>query len=192
MHPRRANGSAEPSGSETSAPNLEVDAKTVARYLDLLVDLLQVRQLAPLHRNAGKRLVKSPKVYVRDSGIMHALLGIGSMDTLTGHPVVGASWEGFVIETLIGAAPDGTVASFYRTATGVEVDLVLELPGGKVWAIEIKRGLAPRVDKGFYVACDDIGPDRRLVVYGGSEQFSLGHDVTAIGLTALTKELSDL
>lgn len=171
------------------ARNLEVDGKTVARYLDLLVDLLLVRRLPPLHRNVGKRLVKSPKVLVRDSGLVHALLGLGSLDHLTEHPIVGASWEGFVIETLIGAAPEGTSASFYRTATGLEIDLVLDLPGHRRWAVEVKRGLAPKVEKGFHLACADINPDLRWVVYGGNESFSLGDGIMAVGLAELARKL---
>lgn len=174
------------------ARSLDVDGKTVARYLDLLVDLLLVRRLPPLHRNAGKRLVKSPKVFIRDSGLVHSLLDIDSEDALLGHPVVGTSWEGFVIETLIGAAPEGTLASFYRTATGVEVDLVLELPGGKVWAIEVKRGQVAKVERGFHLACDDIKPARRLVVYGGNERYPLGNAVEAVGLYDLSTELAAL
>ena len=174
------------------ARSLQVDGKTVARYLDLLVDLLLVRRLQPLHRKVGKRLVKSPKVFVRDSGIVHALLGIDRLHTLLGHPVVGASWEGFVVETLITAAPDGTSASFYRTASGAEIDLVLELPGGAVWAVEIKRGLAPRLEKGFHLARADVDPERSWVVYGGAESFSMGNDITAISLHGLAAELQNL
>lgn len=174
------------------ARSLEVDGKTVARYLDLLVDLLLVRRLPPLHRNVGKRLVKSPKVYVRDSGIVHALLGIDRLDGLLAHPVAGGSWEGFVIETLIGAAPDGTTASFYRTTAGAEIDLVLELPGGALWAIEVKRGVAPKLEKGFHLACADIKPQRALVVYSGSDGFPMGSGVMAIGLHALAGELASL
>ena len=123
----------------TLARGLAVDGKTVAGYLDLLVDLLLVRRLPAWHRNVGKRLVKSPKVYVRDSGIAHALLGIRDKEALLGHPVVGQTWESFVIETLITAAPDGTEAHYYRTSNGTEVDLLLTLPGGELWAIEVKR-----------------------------------------------------
>jgi uncharacterized protein len=172
------------------ARSLEVDAKTIARYLDLLVDLLLVRRLPPLTGNAGKRLVKSPKVYIRDSGLVHALLGIPTRDALDGHPVIGGSWEGFVVETLIGAAPPGTVASFFRTQKGAEIDLVLELPGSTIWAIEVKRSSAPKVEKGFHIACADIQPARRLVVHGGRDAFSLGHGVEAIGLQMLAAELA--
>lgn len=174
------------------ARNLQVDGKTIARYLDLLVDLLLVRRLTPLHRNVDKRLVKSPKVLVRDSGIVHALLGIDRLDALLAHPVVGASWEGFVSETLIMAAPEGTVPSFYRTHAGAEMDLVLELPGGKVWAIEIKRGQSPKLEKGFHMARRDIAPNRTYVVYGGEESFPMGDGVVAIGVHALAAELAKL
>ena len=172
------------------ARSLGVDSKTIARYLDLLVDLLLVRRLQPLHRNVSKRLVKSPKVYVRDSGIVHALLGLDSRDAVLGHPIAGASWEGFVIETLINVAPEGTAASFYRTSAGAEVDLVLELPGGVTWAIEVKRGLVPKVERGFYIACEDLAPKRRFVVYSGSERYALGDKIEAISLAQLAAEVT--
>src|SRR5229473_887369 len=153
------------------ARGLGVDGKTVAGYLDLLVDLLLVRRLPPWHRNAGKRLVKSPKVYVRDSGIVHALLGIADHNALSGHPVVGASWEGFVIQNVIAAAPDRTIASFYRTGAGAEIDLLLEIPGAGLWAIDVKRGLSARPERGFHQACADLRPDRRFLVYSGAERY---------------------
>ena len=167
------------------AQGLGVDGKTVARYLDLLVDLLLVRRLPSWHRNIGKRLVKAPKVYVRDSGIVHALLGLRDKETLLGHPVVGSSWEGFVIETLLAAAPLETEASFYRTAAGAEIDLVLSLPGGRLWAVEIKRGLAPKLERGFHHACADLQPERSFVVYAGAERFPVGESTEAISLTDL-------
>jgi hypothetical protein len=163
------------------AASLGVDGTTVARYLDLLVDLLLVRRLPAWHRNAGKRLVKSPKVFVRDSGVAHALLGIQNKEALLGHPVAGQTWEGFVIETLLAAAPDGTEAQYYRTATGMEVDLVLTLPGGKLWAIEIKRSSAPQVERGFHIACADLKAAKRFVVYPGPERFPLNADTVVIG-----------
>ncbi len=173
----------------TLARGLGVDGKTVASYLDLLVDLLLVRRLPAWHRNVGKRLVKSPKVYVRDSGIAHALLGIRDKESLLGHPVAGQSWESFVTETLIAAAPDGTEAHYYRTSTGTEVDLVLTLPGGKLWAIEIKRSSAPKVESGFHIACADLKPSKRFVVYSGTERFPLNADTDAIGLGDLGRAL---
>ncbi len=171
------------------ARGLGVDGKTVASYLDLLVDLLLVRRLPSWHRNVGKRLVKSPKVYVRDSGIAHALLGIRDKEALLGHPVAGQTWESFVTETLIAAAPDGTEAHYYRTATGVEVDLVLTLPDGTLWAVEIKRSSAPRVERGFHIACEYLKPTKRFVVYPGNERFPLNADTDAIGLSDLGRAL---
>ena len=171
------------------ARGLGVDGKTVAGYLDLLVDLLLVRRLPPWHRNEGKRLVKSPKVYVRDSGIAHALLGIRNKEDLLGHPVVGQTWESFIIETLLAVAPDGTKAHFYRTSTGTEVDLLLTLPGGTLWAIEIKRSSAPKAERGFHAACTDLKPENRFVVYPGTERFPLDDVTEAIGVVELAKEL---
>ena len=173
----------------TLARGLGVDGKTVARYLDLLVDLLLVRRLPAWHRNVGKRLVKSPKVHVRDSGLTHALLGLTNKEQLLGHPVVGQSWESFVIETLIAAAPQSTEASFYRTSAGAEIDLVLTLPGGQLWAIEVKRSSAPTLEKGFHFACADLKPKQRFVVYPGHERFSLDSVTEAIGLRKLAQVL---
>ena len=168
---------------------LAVEGKSVARYLDLLVDLLLVRRLPPWHNNEGKRLIKSPKVYVRDSGIVHALLRLPTRDDILGHPVAGGSWEGFAIETLLAAAPEGTEASFYRTVAGAEVDLLLSLPGGALWAIEIKRGSAPKVGRGFTEACNSLKPARRFVAYGGTERFPMGRETEAIGVRALAEML---
>ncbi len=173
------------------ARSLGVDGKTVARYLDLLVDLLLVRRLPPLHVNTKKRLVKSPKIYIRDSGIVHTLLGLDDEDAVLGHPVAGASWEGLVIETLLRAAPERAHASFFRTATGVEIDLVLDLPGGERWAIEVKRG-RPTVTRGTRTAIADLNPDRTFVVYDGEEAFSLGSGVEAIGLHDLAGALAGI
>lgn len=174
------------------ARSLAVDGKTVARYIDLLVDLFLLRRLPPLHANVRKRLVKAPKVYVRDSGLVHTLLRLDDEETVLGHPVAGGSWEGFAVETLIRAAPERARASFYRTATGVEVDLTLELPGNRLWAIEIKRGIAPRVERGLRVALADLQPERAFIVYGGEERYPAGAGVEVIGLTALAEELSRL
>jgi uncharacterized protein len=171
---------------------LGVDGKTIAGYLDLLVDLLLVRRLPAWHHNAGKRLVKSPKVYVRDSGTAHALLGIRDKEALLGHPVVGQTWESFVTESLIAVAPDGTEAHYYRTSGGAEIDLVLTLPGGKLWAVEIKRSSAPKVERGFHSACADLKPSKRFVVYPGEERFSLDNETDAINVVALAKVLQSV
>ena len=174
------------------ARNVGVDVRTASGYIDLLVDLLLVRRLASWQANVGKRLVKSPKVYVRDSGLVHALLAIDDKEALVSHPVVGASWEGFVIEQLLAVAPEGVDGYFYRATGGAEVDLVLSLPGDRLWAIEIKRSLSPRVEKGFHNACADLSPDRRFVVYPGDETFPLGNAIQAVPLAALARVLADL
>ncbi len=174
------------------AAGLEVSSQTVSRYTDLLVDLLLVRRLQPYHVNVGKRLVKSPKVYIRDSGLLHALLNIPDRNSLLGHPVVGASWEGFVIENLINAAPTLTVPGFYRTSGGAEIDLLLELPGGERWAIEVKRSRAAKPARGFYEACEDLKPTKRFVVHAGADRFPVSEDVQAIGVRELADNLSSL
>jgi hypothetical protein len=135
-------------------------------------------------------LVKSPKVYIRDSGLVHALLGLRTFNDLAGHPVAGSSWEGFVIGNLLAAAPERTFASFYRTAAGAEIDLLLEIPGHGRWAIEVKRSLSGRPEKGFYIACQDLKPDKQFVVNAGLEQYPIDADTVAIGVRACPNALS--
>lgn len=172
------------------ARNLGVDAKTAGRYLDLLVDLMLVRRLPPWHANLGKRLVKSPKVYVRDSGVLHALLHIQHKENVLEHPVVGRSWEGFVIENLLAVAANKGQGYFYQTSGGAEIDLLLAWPDGSVWAIEIKRSLAPKIERGFYAACDDLLPAKKFVVYPGTERYRLAEDIEVISLAGLAQELA--
>lgn len=174
------------------ARSIGTSPQSAARYADLLVDLLLVRRLMPHHANLGKRLIKSPKLYLRDSGVLHALLGLATYDDLAGHPVVGTSWEGFVIENLLGAAPAGTDAAFYRTSGGAEIDLLLTFPGGQRWAIEVKGGLAPKVERGFHEARRDLEPDRSFVVYAGSERFPIAAGIEAIGLAEMAGALRGL
>jgi len=176
--------------SSKLAGSMGVSAPTVTSYVDLLKDLLLLRKLPPFHANVKKRLVKSPKVYVRDSGLLHALLGIRNHDDLLGHPVAGASWEGFVIESLLAVVPNHTKASFYRTATGVEIDLVLEF-GGKqgTWAIEIKRSMTAKLERGNHVALDDIQPKKAFVVYPGKDRYMKDHGIEAISLYEMAEEL---
>lgn len=145
------------------ASALAISGQTVGRYIDLLCDLMLVRRLPTWSGNVGKRLIRSPKVYVRDSGLVHALLGLPTLDAVLSHPVAGSSWEGFVIEQLINAAPTAQ-ASFYRTSNGAEVDLVLAFRNGETWIAEIKRSSAPTVSKGFHVASTDLGATRKLLV----------------------------
>ncbi len=170
------------------AAGLGVSGQTVARYLDILVDLLLVRRIQPWTPNLSKRLVRSPKVYVRDSGIVHALLGIPGHEQLVGHPIVGPSWEGFVIENLISAAPAGANLWFYRTSAGAEIDLLMELGPNKLWAVEVKRSLSnPHPTKGFHLACEDVKATRRLVVYPGEEQYRIDPLTEVVSLPALLK-----
>ena len=169
--------------------SLAVSGHTVTRTVDLMVDMLLLRRLQPWSSNAGKRLVKSPKMFVRDSGLAHALLGITNLEQLLGHPVAGFTWEGMQIEAVVAAAPRGSEAFFYRTSAGAEINLVLTLPGGKLWAIEFKRSLAPKPEKGFHLACADLSPDRAFVVYPGTERFPAAASVEAIGLIELVAEL---
>lgn len=171
------------------ARNLGVDVKTAGSYLDLLVDLLLVRRLLPWYANLGKRLVKTPKVYVRDSGLVHALLNIPDKETLLSHPVVGQSWECFVIENLLSCAPEQVQGYFYRSSGGAEIDLLLSWADGSLWAIEIKRSLSPKMERGFHAACADLNPARKFVVYPGAERYRLAADIEAISLSALASEL---
>lgn len=187
-----ANGQGTRLNAARLASGLAVSAPTVVSYIDLLVDLLLVRRLRPYPSNLGKRLVRAPRIYVRDSGIVHALLGLEDLPALRRHPVVGPSWEGFVIETLLASAPQLAGASFYRSAGGAEIDLVLELPGhGRPWAVEIKRTMDPRrsVGRGFHSARADVKPERSFVVYGGERRLSLPHGIEAIGLRELAETL---
>jgi len=174
------------------ASSLSLSAPTVAKYIDLLVELLLVRKLRPYHANVDKRLVKSPKVYVRDSGLLHALLGIGDFNRLSGHPVVGGSWEGFVIENLLSDLPPRTQSNFYRTSGGAEIDLLLEFPGeSEIWAIEIKRALSARPKKGFYQACEDIQPHKCFVVYAGEERYPISEGVDAVSLSEMCRIIAN-
>jgi uncharacterized protein len=180
-----------PLNSAELARNLGTDAKTTARYLDLLADLFLLRRLPPWHTNAGKRLKKSPRIYLRDSGLLHSLLSIADMESLLAHPVLGASWEGFVIENLLDSAPAGVEGYYYRTSGGAEIDLLLVFPGGRRWAVEVKRTLRPRPERGFHSAGADLEPDRRFIVYPGTERYPLASGIEAVPLTALAAELRD-
>ena len=168
---------------------LDISGKTVSRYLDLLVDLLLVRRLMPFHVNVGKRLVKSPKYYIRDSGIVHSLLGLNSYEEVLGHPAAGGSWESFVIETLLGSTSYRVKPYFYRTSAGAEIDLLLELPGQKYWAVGIKRSLAPSLGKGFHHARTDVNPEHSFVIYSGNERYNKIKGVEVISVREMAEEL---
>ena len=172
------------------ARSLGISVPTVNRYdVDTLADLMLLRRVQPWFANVGKRLIKTPKLLIRDSGVVHALLNIRTLDDLLGHPVAGASWEGFVVENLIAAAPPGTDAWFYRTRAGAEIDLLLHLPSLESWAIEVKRSTAPRIPKGFRIATADVDATRRFIVHPGCEAYPLDEAITAIPLPALMERL---
>lgn len=167
------------------ASALAISGQTVSRYIDLLCDLMLVRRLPAWHGNVGKRLIRSPKVYVRDSGLVHALLGLSNLDAVLGHPVAGSSWEGFVVEQLVNAAPNAQ-ASFYRTSNGAEVDLVLTFCNQQTWVIEIKRSSAPTVSRGFHQAAVDLGAVRKLLVAPVEQTYPMKEHIEVVDvLTAV-------
>jgi predicted AAA+ superfamily ATPase len=167
------------------ASALAISGQTVSRYIDLLCDLMLVRRLPAWHGNVGKRLIRSPKVYVRDSGLVHALLGLPHLDAVLGHPVAGSSWEGFVVEQLVNAAPNAQ-ASFYRTSNGAEVDLVLTFRNQQTWVIEIKRSSAPTVSRGFHQAAIDLGAARKLLVAPVEQTYPMKEHIEVVDvLTAV-------
>ena len=162
---------------------------TVARHLDVLVDALMVRRLAPHLPNLGKRLVKSPRLYVRDSGLLHALLGIADAQALQGHPIAGVSWEGFVIEQIAAALPPDAVLGYYRTAVGAELDLVAQVQG-QTLAFEIKLSSAPKPARGFWQALQDVKPDRTFVVAPVERSYGLADGVQVVGLAELKAQIT--
>ena len=169
--------------------SLGITIPTVKRYIELLEDLFLVRTLFPWSGNVGKRLVKTPKVYIRDSGLTHALLNLTTLDDLVGHPIVGASWEGFVIENILSCLPQGVTSWFYRTSAGAEIDLVIEINHQERYAIEVKRSLSPTVSKGFYLGCEDIKATKRYVVYPGKERYPSTDGIIITSLAELMDEL---
>ncbi len=175
------------------AANLSVTAPTITSYVDLLVDLFLVRRLQPYHGNVGKRLVKSPKTYIKDSGILHALLNIETINDLMGHPVVGNSWEGFVIENILSMLSSRVQSSFYRTAAGAEIDLILDF-GHKhgMWAIEIKRSLAPKLERGLTSGLETLKPQKAFIIYPGQERYPIAKDVDVISLKEMCDEIQKL
>jgi len=164
------------------AKSLEVSHTTARNYLDILQDFFMVRQVHPWSGNTKKRLVKTPKVYIRDTGLLHSLLNVSSFDQLLGHPAVGASWEGFVMENILNQLPADWTASYYRSSNQAEIDLVLEFGTNEVWGIEIKKSSAPTIKSGFHRACEDIGATKKYVVYSGADRFPMRGDIEAVGL----------
>lgn len=179
----------EPVNYSKLGANLEIDGKTVTNYIDMLTDLLLIRRLAPWHGNVKKRLIKSPRYYIRDSGILHRLLAVNNFDALLSNPVVGKSWEGFVMENIHSVLPRRSETYYYRTAAGAEIDLLIRMPSSEIWAVEIKYGVAPKLGKHFSKTCDDVGARRKYVLYGGDDEFLVGDEVTVISLPRLMKHL---
>lgn len=173
------------------ARSLQMSAQSVTRYIDLLVDLLLVRRLQPYHINTRKRLIKSPKIYVRDTGLLHALLNIETHNQLAGHPIIGNSWESFCIETLLPHLPWRSQAYFYRTARGAEIDLVIEHGDQKVWAIEMKNSQAPKLNPGFYEACEHIKPHKSFIVCPHIKSYPLTQDIEVLSLHDMMKKLQN-
>ncbi|MFZ9723950.1 MAG: ATP-binding protein [Burkholderiaceae bacterium] len=171
--------------------SLGVDQRTVSNYLQLLEDFLLVRRLPAWHRHSTKRLVRAPKVYIRDTGLLHTLLGVESHEQLLGHPILGASWEGFVVEALTNAMNDKAQAYFYKAASGAETDLLLEWESGERWLIEIKHSLSPKLTRGFHSACNDLKPSQRFVVTPGHESWPLDENTQVISLSQALNKVSE-
>lgn len=169
--------------------NLEVRGKAVTHYIDILTDLLLLRRMEAWHVNVKKRLVTSPRFYVRDSGLLHRLLGIGHYDALLSNPVLGKSWEGFVLENIHAVLPRRAETYFYRTAAGAEIDLVIKMPSSEIWTVEIKYGVSPKLGKHYSKTCDDVGASRKYVVYGGDDEFPVGDDVSIISVPKFMGEI---
>ena len=172
--------------------NLEMDGKTVTHYLDILVDLLLVRRLAPWHGNVKKRLIKSPRFYIRDSGLLHRLLQITNYDLLLSNPILGKSWEGFAIENILSILPSSVAPYYYSASHGAEIDLVLKISDKELWAIEVKYGSAPKIKLGFHHASKEIGATKKFVIYGGDDEFTIKKETTVISLPRLMKKLESL
>lgn len=164
---------------------------TAARYLDTLVDTLMVRRLEPHLANVGKRLIKSPKTYVRDSGLLHALLGLATVRDLQGHPVAGASWEGFVVEQVAAHMPAGAQLGFYRTVAGAELDLVIEFRSRKL-GLEIKFSSAPKPSKGFWHALEDLQIAQAYVVAPVARRYALAQGVTVVPVWEIEPLMAEL
>ena len=172
------------------AGSLGISAPTVMSYLDILEETFIVRQLRPYYANSKKRLIKSPKVYIRDSGLLHALLNIRTLDDLHGHPSLGSSWEGFVVEQILTILPERWQAYFYRTGAGAEIDLVLFDGKHKSVAVEIKYSLSPKLERGFWNAYEDLSCKRGFVLYPGEESYPLGRNVATLPAKKLAEIFS--
>ena len=178
--------------SSSLAQSLEVTDKTIKHWTDVLVDTFMIRRLMAWSGNQSKRLVKSPKIYIRDSGLLHSLLKIETKESLLSHPVLGASWEGFVIEQIAQGAPERSELFFYRTSTGEEIDLIVQLPNQKKWVFEIKRSSIPTLSRGFYNALEDISPDKAFVIHAGKDHYRINSSIEALPISQLDKTVREM
>lgn len=185
-----AHGQGEMLNLSRLAQGLDVTGKTVRHYLDVLTNLYMVRQLPSWAGNSSKRLIRAPKIYVRDSGLLHRLANIPDQETLLGHPLCGPSWEGFALEQLLNGMTDSWRASYYRSSGQAEVDLILEGPRERVLAIEIKRTLSPKIGRGFRSAAEDVGATERYFVIPQGEPFPMSDDTEAVPLREMIERLS--
>ena len=174
--------------AENYSRALGITGPTVKKYLQFLEAAFLIRQLPPWFANSKKRLVKAPKIFIRDSGVLHHLTHIPSAHSLAGHLVIGASWEGYVTEEIIRHLPAGMSAYFYRTHHGAEVDLVLVKNNKPLYAIEIKHSKAPVLSDGFYHAIADIKTSKNYLIYSGEEEYVTQHKVVVCGLVTFIKE----
>jgi len=171
------------------AKSLGVTAPTVKHYLDILTETFMVRQLQPFHSNMKKRLIKSPKIYIRDSGLLHSLLRNKTWETLQGHPMAGHSWEGFVLEQILNMIPENGEKYFYRTNAGAEIDLIIFSERSPV-AIEVKYSSSPKVSKGFWSAYEDLKCKRGFVIYPGKDFYPMGKNVFALPVSEIKNGIS--
>jgi uncharacterized protein len=174
------------------AASLGVTSPTTRRYLDMLCDTFMVRVLPPYHANLRKRLIKTPKVYLRDSGLLHALLGLSSLDGLLAHPAAGHSWEGMILEQVIQQLPEGYEAFFYGTVAGAEIDLLITRQDRPHAAIEVKRTSTPSTTRSLTIALGDLGLKRAFIIYPGDELFPMRHGVNAYPAIRLGEGIQDL
>lgn len=168
--------------ASTLASSLGISAPTVSSYLDLLEHTFVLRRLPPYLPNLGKRLVKAPKVYFRDTGLAQGLLGIRNFEDLLGHPSLGALWENLIVEEVLTHPSRQGEGFFYRTSSGAELDLVLVKSGGRIDAVEIKFGLAPQVSRGFRQGMNDIGAQAGWILYSGEESYPIDTNIQALGI----------
>ncbi len=174
------------------AKSLEVSVPTCNRFLDILEQVFLVRRLQPFHANLGKRLIKSPKVYLRDTGLLHALHGLVSWEQLQSHPVYGHSWESFVMEQIRAVLPLGWEMGFWRTVAGAEIDLVLFQGDNVRVVVEIKATSLPKLSRGFHQGSEDLKPEQKWVIYRGREPLSLGKGIMALPLSEAVNRLQSM